>query len=311
MMKQSSAGTKQEHKAVRKYSKRNYQAFLYLLPWLIGLFGLQLFPLFRSLYQSFTEFTVGGTPTWVGLDNYVRLFTKDREFWNSLRVTLLYTFVTVPLKVTLALLIALFLNRSIKGINLIRTVYYIPSLFGGSVAISILWRLLFLENGTINSFLQTVGLQKVSWLGNPNIALWVICALEIWMFGSSMIMFLAALKNVPASYMEAAELDGASRFRKFFSITLPQITPVLFFTLINQTVQAMQNYTSAAIVTNGGPMKATYVLGMKLYREGFTYFRMGYASSLAWVVFVIIVVLTMFLFRSSSAWVYYGDEGDR
>ena len=310
MKKKETSAIKVQTTKIRRYKKRDYQAFLYMLPWLVGLFGLQLYPLIRSLYQSFTEFTVGGTAKWIGIDNYVRLFTKDREFWNSLTVTLKYTFITVPLKVTLALMVALFLNRSIKGINLIRTIYYIPSLFGGSIAISILWRLLFLENGTVNSYLQAVGLNKVAWLGDPKVALGVICALEIWMFGSSMIMFLAALKNVPKSYYEAAELDGANAFQKFFKITLPQITPILFFTLINQTIQAMQNYTSAAIVTGGGPLKSTDVLGMKLYREGFTYFRMGYASALAWIVFVIIVVLTLALFRSSSAWVFYNDEGD-
>lgn len=301
---------KKNKKKIRYYRKRDYQAYLYIAPWLIGLLVLQLFPFMKSLYLSFTEYTIGGTARWIGLDNYIKLFTKDREFWNSLRVTLVYTFVTVPLKVFLALMIAVFLNRDIKGINLIRTLYYIPSLFGGSVAISILWKLMFLEKGVLNSWLQAIGLPTVSWLGSTSTALFVICFLEIWMFGSSMVMFLAALKQVPRSLCEAAELDGAGKVQIFCHVTLPQITPILFFTLVNQLVQAVQNYTSAAVVTNGGPLKSTFVLGMKLYQEGFSYFNMGYASALAWVVFTIIVVLTLALFKSSSAWVFYGDEGD-
>lgn len=296
-------------RASRKYSKRDYQAFLYLAPWLIGFLLLQLYPFVTSLFYSFTNYRLSSTPKWCGLDNYIYLFTRDREFWNSLKVTARYTLYTVPGKLVMALAVAVFLNRNIKGINLIRTLYYIPSLFGGSVAVSVLWRLLFLDNGVINSYLTALGLQPVQFWGSPQNALPTICALEIWQFGSSMVMFLAALKQVPASLYEAASIDGAGSIRRFFSITIPQITPIIFFNMIMQTIQALQNFTSAFVITKGGPLKSTYVLGMKLYNEGFSYFKMGYASAISWVIFVIILVITLLLFRSSSVWVHYSDEG--
>ena len=292
--------------AVKKsgYTKRDYQAFIYIAPWLIGFAILQLYPFLMSLFYSFNEYTIGAVPEWVGLKNYIKLFTQDTEFWNSLKVTIVYTLYTVPGKLIMALVVAVFLNRDIKGINLIRTLYYIPSLFGGSVAIAILWKLMFLENGLVNSFLQAMSLPTISFLGDTKYALKTICSLEIWQFGSSMVMFLAALKQVPRSLYEAAEIDGAGKIRIFFTITIPQITSIIFFNLI------MQNFTSAFVITDGGPMKSTYVLGMKLYKEGFSYFKMGYASSISWVVFTIILVVSLVLFRSSSAWVYYEDQGD-
>jgi len=292
------------------YKKRDYQAFLYLSPWIIGFLVLQFYPFISSFYYSFTNYSIGASPQWAGLENYQRLFTADTEFWNSLKVTILYTLYTVPGKLIMALAVAVFLNRDIKGINLIRTLYYIPSLFGGSVAVAILWKLMFLDNGLINAILGAFHLPAVQWLGDTKYALKTICALEIWQFGSSMVMFLAALKQVPRSLYEAAEIDGAGKVKRFIKITIPQITPIIFFNLIMQTIQALQNFTSAFVITDGGPLKSTHLLGMKLYKEGFSYFKMGYASSISWVVFAIIMVITVVLFRSSSAWVYYGDEGE-
>lgn len=292
------------------YKKRDYQAYLYLLPWLLGFMLLQLYPFISSLYYSFTDYKIASGANWVGLDNYIKLFTRDTEFWNSARVTLLYTLYTVPGKLIMALAVAVFLNRDIKGINLIRTLYYIPSLFGGSVAVAILWKLMFMDNGVINAMLATLHLPSVQWLGNTKTALPTICAMEIWQFGSSMVMFLAALKNVPRELYEAASIDGAGKIKSFFKITVPQITPIIFFNTIMQTIQALQNFTSAFVITDGGPLKSTNVLGIKLYKEGFSYFKMGYASAISWVIFVMIMIVTLILFRSSSAWVYYEDEGD-
>lgn len=297
------------HKA-RNYTRRDYQAFLYLLPWILGFLLLQFYPLVSSLIYSFSNYQIATKPVFTGLTNYITLFTADREFLNSVKVTLLYTVYTVPGKLLLALFVAVFLNRNIKGINLIRTLYYIPSLFGGSVAIAILWKLMFLDNGVINALLTTIGLPNIQFWGDPKYALKTICALEIWQFGSSMVMFLAALKQVPKSLYEAAAIDGSGKIHSFLKITIPQITPIIYFNLIMQTIQALQNFTSAFVITNGGPLKSTYVLGMKLYKEGFTYFKMGYASSISWVIFVMILVVTVVLFRSSSAWVYYEDQGD-
>ena len=288
--------------------KREYQAYLYILPWILGFVILQLYPFVSSFIYSFTDYTVGAKATFQGLANYKKLFTQDKEFWNSLKVTILFALYTVPGKLIMALAVAMFLNRDLKGINLIRTLYYIPSLFGGSVAVALLWRLMFLDNGVINAILTALHLPVIQWLGDTRYALRTICMLEIWQFGSSMVMFLAALKQVPRSLYEAAEIDGAGKVTRFFHITLPQISPIIFFNLINQTIQALQNFTSAQVITEGGPLKSTYVLGLKLYKEGFAYFKMGYASAISWVVFAAIMIFTLAIFASSKLWVHYADE---
>ena len=286
----------------KKTMKREYQAYLYILPWILGFAILQLYPFVSSFI------TVGAKATFQGLANYKKLFTQDKEFWNSLKVTILFALYTVPGKLIMALAVAMFLNRDLKGINLIRTLYYIPSLFGGSVAVALLWRLMFLDNGVINAILSALHLPVIQWLGDTRYALRTICMLEIWQFGSSMVMFLAALKQVPRSLYEAAEIDGAGKVTRFFHITLPQISPIIFFNLINQTIQALQNFTSAQVITEGGPLKSTYVLGLKLYKEGFSYFKMGYASAISWVVFAAIMIFTLAIFASSKLWVHYADE---
>lgn len=291
-----------------KTMKREYQAYLYILPWILGFAILQLYPFVSSFIYSFTDYTVGAKATFQGLANYKKLFTQDKEFWNSLKVTILFALYTVPGKLIMALAVAMFLNRDLKGINLIRTLYYIPSLFGGSVAVALLWRLMFLDNGVINAILSALHLPVIQWLGDTRYALRTICMLEIWQFGSSMVMFLAALKQVPRSLYEAAEIDGAGKVTRFFHITLPQISPIIFFNLINQTIQALQNFTSAQVITEGGPLKSTYVLGLKLYKEGFSYFKMGYASAISWVVFAAIMIFTLAIFASSKLWVHYADE---
>lgn len=288
--------------------KREYQAYLYILPWILGFAILQLYPFVSSFIYSFTDYTVGAKATFQGLANYKKLFTQDKEFWNSLKVTILFALYTVPGKLIMALAVAMFLNRDLKGINLIRTLYYIPSLFGGSVAVALLWRLMFLDNGVINAILSALHLPVIQWLGDTRYALRTICMLEIWQFGSSMVMFLVALKQVPRSLYEAAEIDGAGKVTRFFHITLPQISPIIFFNLINQTIQALQNFTSAQVITEGGPLKSTYVLGLKLYKEGFSYFKMGYASAISWVVFAAIMIFTLAIFASSKLWVHYADE---
>lgn len=292
----------------KKTMKREYQAYLYILPWILGFAILQLYPFVSSFIYSFTDYTVGAKATFQGFANYKKLFTQDKEFWNSLKVTILFALYTVPGKLIMALAVAMFLNRDLKGINLIRTLYYIPSLFGGSVAVALLWRLMFLDNGVINAILSALHLPVIQWLGDTRYALRTICMLEIWQFGSSMVMFLAALKQVPRSLYEAAEIDGAGKVTRFFHITLPQISPIIFFNLINQTIQALQNFTSAQVITEGGPLKSTYVLGLKLYKEGFSYFKMGYASAISWVVFAAIMIFTLAIFASSKLWVHYADE---
>jgi oligogalacturonide transport system permease protein len=290
------------------YSKRDYKAFWYLLPWIIGFIVLQLYPFIMSFVYSFCDYTVGSNLNFIGLDNYKELFTHDREFWNSLKVTVLFALYTVPGKVILALLVAMFLNRNIKGINLVRTLYYIPSLFGGSVAIALLWRLMFMNNGVFNTMMTKLGLPNISFLGDTKMALPTICLLEIWQFGSSMVMLLAALKNVPKELYEAADVDGGGKWAKFWHITLPQISPILFFAILNQMIQELQNFTSPYTITGGGPLKSTNVLGIMLYKQGFGYFKMGYASAISWIEFVLILAFTLFLFGTSKFWVHYADE---
>lgn len=301
---------KEQLRKVKRKIPREQQGLLYILPWLIGFAILQLYPFIMSFYYSLCDYQIMSEPIFIGVQNYTKLLTADKDFWNSLWVTLKYTVLTVPGKLCLALIVALLVNQKIRGINLIRTVYYIPSLFGGSVAVCALWKLMFNDAGIVNTMLGAIGITGISWLGDPGMALYTICMMEIWQFGSSMILFLAALKNVPKDLYEAAEIDGANKLRCFFSITLPQITSIILFNILMQTITALQNFNSAMVITNGGPAKATYVLGMKLYYDGFSYFKMGYASATSWIIFIIILALTTVIMKSSSKWVYYEDGGD-
>lgn len=291
-----------------KIAKRNYKAYIYILPWLIGLAALQLYPFLSSFIYSFTDYNAFGKMNFIGLDNYTRLFTKDKEFYKSLGVTIKYTLLTVPGKIILSLAIAVMLSKARKGIGVLRTVFYLPSLFGGSIAVALLWKLLFMDNGLMNSILNFFNIASISWLGDPKVSLFTLSSLEVWQFGSSMVMFLAALKQVPQSLYEAAGIDGANKVQAFLKITFPQITPILFFTIIMQTINALQNFTSAFVITKGGPVKSTYMLGLKLYNDGFAYHKMGYASASSWIIFMLILMVTLVLFSTQKYWVFYEDE---
>lgn len=238
------------------------------------------------------------------------MFTKDDMFWKSLLTTLKYVLMSLPLKIITALIVALVLNQKLRGINFYRTVYYIPSIFGGSVAVSVLWRFLFMDGGLVNRLFTTIGLPAVPWLSDPNWALFTLSLLNVWQFGSSMVLFLAALKQVPTELYEAAVIDGAGKIKLFFSVTLPMITPVLFFNILMQTVNVFQDFTGAFVITNGGPLNSTYLFALKLYDEAFKYFNMGYASALSWILFIIILAFTVVFFRFSEAFTYYEDGGD-
>ena len=295
---------------MKSLTRRRYIGLLFISPWIIGFLVLQLYPFITSLIYSFAEYNIMSSPKFVGLQNYVQLLTRDREFWNSLRVTVIYTLFTVPGKLVVALLVAVLMNKNMRGVNAIRTIYYLPSLFGGSIAVSILWKLMFQNTGIINQIIGIVGIPPVKWLGNPDTAMPVIIMLNLWQFGSAFVMFLAALKNVPTELYEAAEIDGANRVVQFFRITLPQISSIIFFNIIMQTITALQSFTGPMVITNGGPLKATYVLGLKLYTEAFSYYKMGYACAISWVIFILIMAVTGVLFRFSSMVVYYEDKGD-
>jgi len=291
--------------------KRNYQyvGLLYVLPWVVGLLVFQFYPFLSSFYYSFTDFNMVSAPTFVGLDNYKKILTDDPGFLQALKVTTIYVLMAVPVKLAFALFIALILSAKLRGINFFRTMYYLPSILGGSVAISVLWRFLFMKDGVVNGMTGALGLPAVDWLGDPDIALYTLGMLSVWQFGSSMVLFLAGLKQIPGDLYEAGAIDGASKTRLFFTITVPLLTPIVLFNLIMQMVNAFQEFTGAFVITNGGPMKSTYLYALKLYEEAFTFFKMGYASALSWVLFVIIMIVTAIIFKSSTYWVHYEDGG--
>ncbi|MDQ7261437.1 sugar ABC transporter permease [Paracoccus sp. PS-1] len=280
----------------------------YMMPYIIGLLIFTAIPFVASLYLAFTKYDLMSAPRWVGFDNFERLFSRDRTFWKSLNVTLIYVFATVPLKLAFALFIAAILNYKLRFIGFFRTAFYVPSILGGSIAIAVLWRYIFATEGLANMALGLIGLGPVDWFGDPGNALFTITLLRCWQFGSAMVIFLAALQSIDRSLYEAAAIDGASKTRVFFSITLPLLTPVIFFNLIMQMVQAFQEFNGPYIITQGGPLKSTYFLPLYIYDEAFKKFNMGYASAIAWVLFAIIMVLTLLAFWSSKKWVYYAGD---
>ena len=288
------------------WTKRNKIGFMYVSIWIFGFLLFQLYPFICSLVYSFTDYDIFSKPEFVGFANYIKLFTKDKEFWNSLIVTLKYTFITVPGKVVLALIIAVILNKNLKGINFIRTVYYIPSLLSGSVAVAILWKVLFMNDGFVNSLLGCFNIEPVKWLGTPDMALVTICMLEIWQFGSSMVLFLSALKQVPQSLYEAAEVDGASAPAKFFKISLPLLTPTIFFNLVMQMINGFLAFTQCYIITQGKPMNSTLLYTVYMYKQSFEFYNTGYGAALAWVMLAVIGLITLFLFATKRFWVYEG-----
>jgi ABC-type sugar transport systems, permease components len=291
-------------------NEHNFTAYLFLLPWLIGFFCLTLGPMLGSLYFSFTRYNLLSPPEWIGFSNFVSIFTEDPTFQNSISLTFQYVFLSVPLRLAFALLIAMMLNKGIRALGLYRTVYYIPSLLGGSVAIAIVWRQIFDGEGLVNKFLGLIGIEGPSWISHPDYIIYTIVSLSVWQFGSAMVIFLAGLKQVPADLYEAAQVDGVGKVRQFFRITLPMLTPVLFFNLVMSIINSFQAFTPAYVIGDGrgGPLDATMFYTLYLYLKGFSFFDMGYASALAWIMLLIIGALTAVLFVTSKFWVFYGDS---
>lgn len=287
---------------------QRFLGLAYLAPYIVGLLVFTAVPFLTSLYLSFTSYDLMSSPRWTGLANFQRLLTGDRTFAKSLSVTLLYVFMTVPMKLAFALFIAAILNYKLQFINFFRTAFYVPSILGGSIAIAVLWRYIFASEGLVNMALGLVGLGAVDWFGDPTNALITITLLRCWQFGSAMVIFLAALQSIDKSLYEAAAIDGAGKVATFIFITLPLLTPVIFFNLIMQMVQAFQEFNGPYIITQGGPLKSTYLLPLYIYEEAFKKFNMGYASAIAWVLFIIIMALTLIAFWSSRKWVYYAGD---
>lgn len=295
----------------KKLSKDDLAGYLFISPWIIGFLFFMVYPMILSLYYSLTNYNLFSPPVWIGLQNYIGIIKNDPKFLNSLKVTLMYIAASIPLRLVFALVLALLFYKASKMIDFYRAVYYIPSILGGSVAIAVIWRELFGYYGALNDILMACGLmeQRFSWIGNPNTALLTLIALAVWQFGSPMIIFLAGLKAIPFSLYESASIDGAGWWSKFYRITLPMLTPVIFFNLVMQTISLFLIFTRAYIITGGGPMSKTEVYALYLFREGIRYHRFGRACALGWILMIIIAIITFIIFKTSNRWVYYETKG--
>lgn len=289
-------------------ASRQNIGYAYIAVWIIGFLVFKFYPFISSLFYSFTNYNLFKESVEnIGLGNYEKI-VNTAKYLKSYIVTFKYAFMTVPLKLLFALFIAYLLNFKIKGINLFRTAYYIPSILGGSVAIAVLWQFLFQNEGLVNTIIGIFGVEPVNWLGSPDHALFVICLLRVWQFGSAMVIFLAALKGVPQDLYEAAAIDGAGKFTQFLKITIPLITPVIFYNLITQLCQAFQEFNGPFMITKGGPLGSTTLISILIYQNAFKTYDMGLASAMAWLLFLIVAALTAVSFISQKYWVYYGDE---
>ena len=288
----------------------NRAAYLFLAPWLAGIVLITALPMLASLYLSFTNYAVIGWPAWVGFDNYVRLFTSDRRFVTSIWVTLKYVGFSVPLVLLFSLTVAAVLNRGLRGLAIYRSLFYVPSLIGASVGIGLLWKEVFGERGVVNDILGWMGIAGRGWINNPTFALPSVITLNVWTFGASMVIFLAALRQIPESYYEAASIDGANAWQRFRRITLPLITPVIFFNTVLLLINSFQSFTQAFVVSNGrgGPVDSTLLYSLYLYQQAFQQLQMGYASAMAWILLIAIGLATALMFWSSRYWVFYGDR---
>ena len=280
--------------------------FFFISPWIVGFLALQLGPMLASLALSFTEYQIVAPPKFVGFANYVRMFTADVSFWAALKVTFTFAIVAVPLQLAGGLLVALLMNQKVPGQTLWRTVYYLPNVVAG-VSVAMLWVWIFHSQfGLINLVLRVVfDIQGPAWLGHPNWALPALIIMSLWSVGSSMIVNLAGLQGIPSELYEAAAIDGATWWHKFWKVTLPMLSPVLFFNLVMGVIGTFQYFTNAYVMTGGGPGRATLFYNLYLYTNAFQYYKMGYASALAWVMFLIILAFTLLIFKSSPMWVYY------
>ena len=282
--------------------------YLFVSPWLIGFFAFTAGPLALSLVMSFYDWPVIGESTFVGLGNYIRMFTQDPQFWNSLGLTLKFAVIFVPLNMIIALVLAMLIATNVKGSNLFRVIFYIPSVVSG-VAVAIIWGwILDSNNGILNYILSLVGIDGPLWLQDPKWAIVAIVIASAWGVGNMMLIFYTDIKSIPSSYYEAAVIDGATPLQQFFKITIPIITPTILFNLVTSTISALQQLTLVILLTGGGPMKSTYFYGLFVYENAFKHHRLGYASANAWVMFFIILGMTAVIFKSSSAWVFYENE---
>jgi multiple sugar transport system permease protein len=279
--------------------------YLLISPWLLGLLLFVLGPMIASLFISFTRWDLLSPARFVGLQNYQKMFTRDPLFWQSLKVTAIYTVVYVPLELVGGLVLALLMNQKLRFRGVFRTIYYLPSVLPG-VAFVVLWMwILNPDVGLLNTLLSYVGIEGPRWLADPQWALPALLMMSLWGLGRSMVIYLASLQGIPQHLYEAAAIDGANTWHAFWKITLPMLTPTIFFNLVLSVISTFQTFTSAFVATDGGPLDSTLFYVLYLFRQAFQFFNMGYASALAWVLFLIILVLTLLIVRSADRWVYY------
>ncbi len=295
---------------VLKRFLNKHAGYVFLIPWIIGFLALTLIPLIMSLYYSFTDYNMLSAPKFIGLSNYMKMFDTDYHFKNALKVTVLYVFISVPLQIGASLFLAFLLNKAMPFLSVFRAAFYIPSLLGGSVAIAILWRQIFGMEGIFNMLLGAIGLEemaKIRWIADPDYALGSLVLLRVWQFGSPMIIFIAGIKQIPASYIEAASIDGASRFRQITKIILPLLSPIIFYNVVMQIISAFKVFTEAFVISggNGGVMDSLLVFTLYIYKEGFGKMRMGYASALSWILVLMVSVFTVLAFKLSNKHVHY------
>lgn len=288
--------------------EKKHLGFMYALPYIIGVLLFQLFPFVLSFALSFTDYSAVGDPQWVGLQNYEDIILYDSKFHKSYGVSIGFVLTTVPVRLAIALFVAHILNFKLRGINFFRTAFYLPSVLGGSIAVAVLWRFVFAQQGLVNGLLQAVGFEPIPWFADEDYAIWTIILLNAWQFGSAMVIFLAALQNVPQSLYEAASIDGASKMQMFLKVTIPLITPVIFFNFIMQMVNASQEFNAPYVITGGGPLHSTYLLSLYIYEESFKNMAMGYGSALAWILFTTVSALTAIAFWSQKYWVFYSGD---
>lgn len=296
----------------RKSRQRGADAragYTFLLPWLLGFIVLTIGPMVSSLYLSFTNYNLFDPPKWIGLDNYTTMF-QDERFLQSVGVTVGYVVFGTPLKLAAALAVAMLLNSARKGQGFYRSAFYAPSLIGASVSIAIVWKAMFGDSGPVDQGLSFFGINLGGWVGNPSMTMPMFILLTVWQFGAPMVIFLAGLKQIPADLYEAASMDGAGPVRKFFNITWPMLSPVVFFNLLMETIHAFQIFSSAYIISNGegGPAGSTLFYTLYLYLRGFSDFRMGYASAMAWLLLIVVGIITLIIFRTSKSWVHYSGD---
>lgn len=287
-------------------NQENVAGVICTSPFIIGFFLFLIVPMLISGYYSFCDYDILSAPKWTGLENFVRIF-QDSKFYKSMGVTFFFAFVSVPLRLIFALIVAMILLKPTKLTGLYRAAYYLPSIIGGSVAVSILWKRMFAIDGTVNALLNAIGIpSKMSWLGNTSTAIWTLILLAVWQFGSSMLIFLSSLKQIPSTIYEAAEIDGATPVRKFFGVTLPLLTPTIFFNLVMQMINGFLAFTQCYIITQGKPMNSTLFYTVYMYQQAFEFKHTGYASALAWIMLLVVGAFTGILFLTKKYWVYDG-----